>query len=481
MRLAATALFFLLFTVFGTAQKIQVFGAEDKQPIGGVAVYNTSKSKSGVTDFDGFVDISAFAPLEEITFQHVAHERFKISKNKIAANNQQVFLQLQANALNEIVLSVSKFGQRRRDIPQQILSVTSEDVLFSNPQTAADLLESSGQVYVQKSQLGGGSPLIRGFSTSRLLIAVDGVRFNTAIFRGGNVQNVIAIDPFAIARTEVILGPGSVVYGSDAVGGVMNFYTKKPAFSFEDGISLSGNAIGRHATANNEKTGHVDFNIGLKEWAFLTSATYSGFDDLKMGAHGPEDYLRPEYVQTINGQDVVVANPRPRVQVPTGYGQMNIMQKVRYMPSAHHDFQLGLFYTTTGNFARYDRLIRKKEGNLFAAEWYYGPQEWASANLKVTATPKTERSFYDEGALSLSFQQFKESRNRRSFGDTLLFRTEERVRAYTAGLDLTKKFTKGSLFYGAEYVFNKVSSNGEQTNITNGQSAPTASRYPDGS
>lgn len=72
--------------------------------------------------------------------------------------------------------------------------------------------------------------MIRGFSTNRLLITVDGVRMNTAIFRSGNLQNVINVDPFALARTEVILGPGSVVYGSDAIGGVMNFYTKNPNF-----------------------------------------------------------------------------------------------------------------------------------------------------------------------------------------------------------------------------------------------------------
>jgi hemoglobin/transferrin/lactoferrin receptor protein len=106
-----------------------------------------------------------------------------------------------------------------------------------------------------------------------LLITVDGVRFNNAIFRGGNVQNVISIDPLAIERTEVILGPGSVIYGSDAVGGVMNFYTKRPKFSFEEGVSFSGNALARYATASDEKTGHFDFNIGTKEWAFLTSVS----------------------------------------------------------------------------------------------------------------------------------------------------------------------------------------------------------------
>ncbi|RDK88666.1 TonB-dependent receptor [Marinirhabdus gelatinilytica] len=465
-----------LFFVSLTAQTITVKDKASNLPVAGVAVFNDSKSKSGVTDFDGKVDISAFGASEKITFKHISHLEFTILKSQIEGNT--VYLEEDASKLDEVVLSVSKFGQKKREVPQQVLSVTSEDVLFGNPQTAADLLESSGQVYVQKSQLGGGSPLIRGFSTNRLLIAVDGVRFNTAIFRGGNVQNVISIDPFAIERTEVILGPGSVPYGSDAVGGVMNFYTKKPKFSFEEGMAISGNGTARYATANNEKTGHFDINLGMKEWAFLTSVTYSDFDDLRMGSNGPDDYLRNGYVETIGGVDTVLQNEDPLVQTPTGYSQINAMQKVRYMPSNNWDFNLGLFYTTTSDYPRYDRLIRKSDGQFRSAEWYYGPQEWLSGNLQITNKAK---GLYDESKLTLSYQNFKESRNDRDFEGELLFETDESVHAYTAGWDFSKKMGNNTLFYGLEYVFNKVNSVGQQTNINTSETAQTASRYPDGS
>ena len=472
------SLLFAFFFNFLSAQQITVLEQETNLPISGVAVFNDDKSKSGVTDFDGKVDISAFSTSEKLNFQHVSHLQFSIVKSEITSS--VVYLQTDTNTLDEIVLSVSKFGQNKRDIPQQIVSVTSEDALFGNPQTAADLLESSGQVYVQKSQLGGGSPLIRGFSTNRLLIAVDGTRFNTAIFRGGNVQNVISIDPFAIERTEVILGPGSVVYGSDAVGGVMNFYTKKPKFSFQEGMSISGNTTARYATANNEKTGHVDINFGLKEWAFLSSVTYSDFDDLRMGSNGPDDYLRKEFVQTINGVDVVVPNNDPLVQKPTGYDQINTMQKIRYMPSEKWDFNLGLFYTTTSDYPRYDRLIRRRDGELRSAEWYYGPQEWISGNLQARNTAYNN-GFFDESLATISFQQFKESRHDRDFGNSILFETDERVSAYTAAWDFEKDWDKTKLNYGVEYVYNKVNSEGKQTDVTNGTSIPDASRYPDGS
>lgn len=459
------------------AQKIQILEKDSEQPVSGVAIFNESKSKNGISDFDGFIDITSFLDTDQITFQHISHALVAMNKQEIILAGKKVYLVLDASSLDEVVLSVAKFGQNKRDIPQQIVSVSSEDVLFSNPQTAADLLKSSGQVYIQKSQLGGGSPNIRGFSTNRLLITVDGVRFNTAIFRSGNVQNVISIDPLAIERTEVILGPGSVVYGSDAVGGVMNFYTKKPKFSFEEGTSFSGNSMGRYATASEEKTGHFDFNIGSKEWAFLTSVSYSGFGDLRMGSNGPDEYLRNEYVGIVNGEDIVVKNNDPRVQVSTGYNQINTMQKVRYMPSENWDFDLGLFYTTTTDYPRYDRLIRRKDGNLRAAEWYYDPQEWLAGNLQAR---NSSSGIYDESVITVSYQRFKEGRNDRDFGDTVLFETDEKVSAYSGAWDFEKKFGKKNIFfYGIEYVYNKVNSEGKRMDINSGVSTPDASRYPD--
>jgi len=128
----------------------------------------------------------------------------------ITKNNSIIYLKPKVESLNQIVISASKFEQSKRDIPQTIVSMSAKEIALANPQTSADLLENTGHIYIQKSQLGGGSPMIRGFSTNRLLISVDGVRMNNAIFRGGNLQNIISIDPFAIQSTEVTLGAGSV-------------------------------------------------------------------------------------------------------------------------------------------------------------------------------------------------------------------------------------------------------------------------------
>ncbi len=348
-----------------------------------------------------------------------------------------------------MVLSVARFEQDKSRVPQKVVTINQKDILTSSPQTSADLLESTGQVYIQKSQLGGGSPMIRGFSTNRLLITVDGVRMNTAIFRGGNVQNVISIDPLSVERTEVVLGPGSIIFGSDAIGGVINFYTLTPAFSIAKGGNISGRAYTRYATANDEKTGHFNFSYGKKEWAFLSSASYSDFEDLRMGSYGPEEYLRPNYAVRRNGRDYMVENEDPKVQKPTGYEQLNLLQKIRFKPTEEYDFSLGLIYSTTSDFPRYDRLYRKRDGILRAAEWYYGPQEWLQTNFQLDKVGNGR--IYDQAKFTAAYQYFEESRNDRGYGDDIFYHSKEQVDAYSVNLDFEKKFKTTTLFYGGEY------------------------------
>ncbi|MFD2517222.1 TonB-dependent receptor [Salinimicrobium flavum] len=470
---------FFLFFVCSWSQEVTVIDKVTGEPIFNVAIFNKDKSKNSLTDFDGKADLSKFSPSEIIFFRHVSHMEYHTTRRQIIQRGNRVVMEPNQNQLEEVVISASKFDQRKRDVPQRVVSLNQKDIIAASPQTAADLLESSGQVFVQKSQLGGGSPMIRGFSTNRLLITVDGVRMNTAIFRGGNVQNVVSMDPLAVERTEVILGPGSVIYGSDAIGGVMNFSTLSPGFSVAKGGSFSGKSYARYATANEEKTGHVDLSFGREKWALLTSVSYSDFGDMRMGSYGPPEYLRHEYVKRVDGRDVVVPNDDPEVQVPTGYDQISFLQKVRYRPSHDWDFNLGVIYSTTSDYPRYDRLYRKKDGQLRAAEWYYGPQRWLQTNFNIKKVGNG--IIYDEAKFTAAYQIFEEGRNDRDFGKELLYENDERVDAWSANLDFEKEFFGSSLFYGLEYVLNNVSSSGKVRNIVAGNSVPGSSRYPDDS
>lgn len=473
-------LFFLIISIVSFAQEVRVLEAGTNLPIVGVTLHNLKKDKTIITDFNGNASIEKFSLNETIYFLSSRYNKLVLKKSIIIKNGLVVYLDLKIEGLEEIIVSASKFEQNKRDIPQSIVSIDAKEIQFTNPQTSADVLKSTGNIYIQKSQLGGGSPMIRGFSTNRLLITVDGVRMNNAIFRGGNLQNVISIDPFTIKNTEVTLGAGSVVYGSDAIGGVMSFYTQRPQLSYKDSLYLSANMITRHATANNEKTGHFDVNFGLKKWAFLTSVSYTDFDDLRMGSNGPDEYLRNEYVETINGEDVIVQNSNPLIQKQTGYNQINILQKARFEPSDNLNFDLGLYYSTTSDYPRYDRLIRYDGNNLRSAEWNYGPQRWFMGNFQVTKL-SSNSNLYNMIQVTAAYQNFQESRNDRNFQSSFKNENEESVDAISFNVDLEKDLSDNwSMFYGAEYVYNKVSSNGFENNSSTNEIIPAVTRYPDG-
>ena len=261
----------------------------------------------------------------------------------------------------------------------------------------------------------------------------------------------------------------------------MSFYTKKPQLSYKDELFLNGSVLTRYASANSEKTGHFDLNLGYKKWAFLTNVSYTDFDDLRMGSHGPNEYLRSEYVVRQNGEDVIVTNTNPQIQKPTAYNQINLMQKVRYEPSDNLNFDLGLYYTTTSDYPRYDRLIRPRGETLRSAEWEYGPQQWFMGNVQVTKTSSSS-NLYDKIQATAAYQNFVESRSDRDFQSSIREVKEENVDAISFNLDLEKKASpKTTLFYGLEYLYNTVGSKAREENIDSNTTIENVTRYPNGS
>lgn len=460
-----------------TGQVVTVVDQEDFTPIELVTITSASPQAYAVTDAAGKANISDFKGSSAIAFRFIGYRTAELSYAEVRESGFIVYLSPTNITLDNVVISAVRWSQPSRSVPVRMSGLTSRDVALENPQTAADLLGSSDEVFIQKSQLGGGSPMIRGFSANRLLIAVDGVRMNTAIFRGGNLQNIISLDPFAIERTEILFGPGSVIYGSDAIGGVMSFRTLEPKLYDTSTPRLSGKATGRYASASNERTGHFDISAGWRKWAFVSSISHVNFDDLRMGEHGRDEYLRGFFVERHDGQDVVISNPDPLVQKPTGYAQTNLMHKVRFSPNDRWDLTYGIHHSSTTDLPRYDRLIRTRDNQPVSAEWHYGPQVWLMHNLGVEH--QHESVFFDRLHFRLTYQFFAESRIDRDFNSQIRNRRIEEVDAYAFNADLVRDI-KGDnkLYYGFEWIFNDVTSTGMNENIVTGISQAGPTRYP---
>lgn len=474
-----TIFLWLLLAWSGVAysQVITIKDQDSDEPIP-LATLMTGNGKTfAATDDNGHADISAFKDAESIEIRSIGYETVQKSYTELQAGSFVLELNSSNVNLDAVVVSATRWNQETRDIPSKITTISPREAALQNPQTAADLLTVSGKVFMQKSQQGGGSPMIRGFATNRLLYTVDGVRMNTAIFRGGNIQNVISLDAFATESTEIFFGPGSVIYGSDAIGGVMSFRTLTPQLSLNDKAHFSGKAVTRYSSANNEFTGHFDFGVGWKKFAMVSSATYSRFGNLKMGTYGPEEYLRPFYVARQDSMDVVVTNDDPRVQKPSGYTQMNVMQKFRYSPTDKWDIEYGFHWSETSSYSRYDRQIRYRNGLPRYGEWSYGPQKWMMNALSITH--RGNNAVYDQMSIRLAHQFFSESRISRNFNDDARETRLEEVYAYSGNLDFVKSIgSKNKLYYGFEVVWDDVLSLGIDENIATGVEFEGPARYP---
>ena len=267
-----------------------------------------------------------------------------------------------ARSLREVIVTANKFEENRRHVAAKVEVLDAGDIARSLSNNTGGLLEQSGKVFVQRSQLGGGSPVLRGFEASRILLVVDGVRMNNAIYRTGHLQNVITIDDDITEKVEIIYGPASTIYGSDALGGVIHFRTKDPQFR-----RFSTNVSARYSSAYEEYSGHVDVNAGGGKFASLTSFSYSGAGDLRMGArrnrHDGEWGRRKQYIGQVNGVDSILANPDDRIQRNSGYRQYDLLQKFRWQPKEGKEHLFNIQYSTSSDIPRYDRLTDVRNGS----------------------------------------------------------------------------------------------------------------------
>lgn len=386
--------------------------------------------------------------------------------------------------VDSVVISASRFQVALPKLAPTKVEIIDKTVIgFANAQTSADLLQNTGKAFVQKSQGGGGSPVLRGFESNKILLAVDGVRMNNAIFRGGHLQNVIRVDNFSTEQVEIIYGTGSLIYGSDALGGVVHFVTKKPNLSL---TKPKVNVDLRTASANWEKTIHADISLTKKNVASYTSFTYSDFGDLRQGKaknmfyKDTLPYSRSFYVQRFDGKDSMMANDKPHIQKQTAYKQYNIMQKftIRQNEKVEHD--VNFYFSNSSNVPRYDRLTEVNGSGIAKnAQWYYGPETWGMASYRLRM--KDNSKLYDNFSLIGAYQYFAESRNSRRFNATNLKSQVEQVNVVSLNADAVKQLgDKHRLQYGLEGNMNFVKSTAHFTNVNTDSTFAADTRYPDG-
>ncbi|QDU66310.1 TonB-dependent receptor plug domain-containing protein [Engelhardtia mirabilis] len=173
----------------------------------------------------------------------------------------------------------------------QVSVATAQELAATGERSLPRMIGAATGVWIQETNLGGGSPFVRGLTGNQILILVDGVRLNDSTTRFGPNQSLNSIDPTTVERVEVVRGPASVLYGSDAIGGVVAIWTKgrRPErLGGHDGLEGSVGTELQSASS------------GLRTWAqtsgaspdfgWLVGGSWQKWNDLRAGGGEIQDF-----------------------------------------------------------------------------------------------------------------------------------------------------------------------------------------------
>ena len=172
-------------------------------------------------------------------------------------------------------------GRSIQEDPRAIESVGPQQINEANATDVAGLLERTTGVLMQRTGRGQSSPFIRGLTGQQVLILVDGIRMSNATFRAGPNQYFNTIDPNMVERIDVIRGPNSVLYGGDAMGGVINVITKKSSITGYNW--MSGTTVQRFSTADLGYTGRLNIEAATTSYGVFAGGGYGNYNNLDIG------------------------------------------------------------------------------------------------------------------------------------------------------------------------------------------------------
>jgi outer membrane receptor protein involved in Fe transport len=352
--------------------------------------------------------------------------------------------------IQEVVVTSQRIPQNQVAIPYSVNSISRKEMDHLGPRTTPEALMSTNGVFVQKTNHGGGSPFIRGLTGNQTLLLIDGIRLNNSIYRYGPNQYLNTIDPFSIAKIEVVKGTGSVQYGSDALGGALQVFTKEPILNTEN-REWHGSVLGKYMTGDMEKTTRGELEYSSQKLAAFVGGTYRDFGDL------------------IGGKST-------GKQSPSGYNEYAFDAKIAFAVKDNVQLTLANQFLRQENVPVYHKVVLENyELNEF------DPQQRMLTYARMNIQGK--KKIFDQVKLIASWQQGIEGRNSRKNGATLLVHEKDQINTlgFTADVSsrLSGKWTANS---GIEVYNDRVGSTRTDINSAgNGSTVEKRGLYPDDS
>ena len=378
--------------------------------------------------------------------------------------------------LKEITVTGTRGEKDVFETPRAISVATEQEILRRNPVNIVDILKEEVGVQVQKTTYGQGSPIIRGLTGYHTLILIDGVRLNNSTFRSGPNQYMATVDSGQIERIEVVRGPGSVLYGSSAMGGVINTITKTPV-ELSKGLSIHPHISTRFSSADNGKMVRLGFSGGCDKLSFIAGGSYKDVGDIQPG--------KGYDIQLNNKKFLLTSGDKPKIpegawlvdkESPTGWKETDGDMKINYTPFDGHNVKLAYQMVRQKDVPRYDKLA---DGEY--DEFFFDPQNRDLVYAKYTASKVS--SFINAMETSLSYHRQEEGQRQLKAGSSSLKETSDVVNTVGLSLQLTSLLGyRQKLTYGGEFYRDTVGSEGISTDLDTGEKKTSAwGTFPDDS
>ncbi|MEJ7693338.1 TonB-dependent receptor [Daejeonella sp.] len=351
-------------------------------------------------------------------------------------------------ALGEVVITATRKSATLISSPFSISVLKRKQMSEYQYRSTPEALMSTPGVFVQKTNHGGGSAFVRGLTGNQTLILVDGIRLNNSTFRYGPNQYLNTIDHFTVDRVEVVKGSGSVQYGSDAMGGVIQLLTLDPGYSTQPRVS--GNITGRYWNNNMEKTGR-----GQVVYSGQNFAASGGISTKKFGA--------------LLGGDTTGR------QSPSGYGETDADLKLKLKLSDKAELIGAHQFVKQSNVPVYHKVQLE---NFLLNEMELQQRTLSYIKLNLTGS----NALFKKISFNSSFQQSAEARNSQKNNSTSLRRERDDISTSGASVDILSEFTPNwTSNSGFEYYYDKIDSYKEDINTLTPTSLRGRGLYPDNS
>ena len=351
--------------------------------------------------------------------------------------------------LNEVVVTAQRRPQQNLLVPYSVNTLGRKEMDDYQFRTTPEAMMAMNGLFVQKTNHGGGSAFVRGVTGNQTLILVDGIRLNNATFRYGPNQYLNTVDAYTISKIEVAKGTGSVQYGTDAIGGVINLISNSPQFSL-DKSSFKAKAVAKYMTGDMERTLRGEFGYSNKKFALLAGISKRSFGD-------------------------IIGGDTTGKQSPSGYDEWAFDVKAKFLLQQNMQLTLASQFLQQQHVPVYHK-VRLENFSLNEMD----PQQRLLSYARLNMHSKS--LLIKETAITFSFQQGIEGRNSLKNGTTALRKEKDKIRTIGVTADVLSVIGKRwSANSGIEIYSDQVNSSREDINTQTNIAASKRGLYPDDS